>query len=138
MYSPGRGPPEAGPEPGVPPHEVGGGRGWRQGRGAEVLPRERRRRMATVEVGDLAAKRTDRYRLRTDGHTRTERCSVTTAIKYRVDRIRGLQSTDGKFEDDWAKIDLGTPCDQQEECTLSTYVSKLSWVVKDNIGFWSK
>ena len=113
MYLPGRGPPEAGPEPRVPPHEVGGGRG-RQGRGAEVPPpRERRGRMATVEVGDLAAKRTDRYRLRTDGrHTRrTERCSVTTAIKYRVDRTRGLQSTDVKFEEDWANIKLYILCD---------------------------
>ena len=50
---------------------------------------------------------------RTDGrHTRrTERCSVTTAIKYRVDRIRGLQSTEGKLEEDWTNIDLGIPCD---------------------------
>ena len=68
MYSPGRGPPEAGPEPRVPPHEVGGGRG-RQGRGAEVPPRERRGRMATVEVGDLAAKRTDRQIQTADGRT---------------------------------------------------------------------
>ena len=51
---------------------------------------------------------------RTDGgrHTRrTERCSVTTAIKYRVGRIRGLQSTDGKFEEDWANIELDILCD---------------------------